>query len=292
MSDLEQYQVKTRERGESQDFHQIETDRVSKFKKSFELNESKVRKFKRRRKRITLLDRVGLLTGAIGVLAIFIFSHYESSNPEAATAFAVITLGGLGTFVLSSLISFIHSIATWHSDISSEMVSGYEINQALHEFEKEEGRDISRIIHHLEQASDFLSLVKRHKLIASNMAEGVSEYVSQIVKAEDQNKVLLNTFPEVVTIVSSSFAFPDKTQIDQITSNIQADPTYTPDRWTAIKQDVISFGEFFVGGEEGIFITAVIFGVGVGYSFGIWRGATVFFGIFGIYSVFRDRIAR
>lgn len=270
--------------------HNEITERLDNFRTSFSFNQDSVRKFKRWKKRVSYLDKVGMGAGVIGVTLSVIANLIRASQPQIVfQALAIISLLPITVFILFTSISFIHSVAIWNSGLTSDTVAAYELKYAFEEYQEEEDFEAETVVHHLEQANKYLSAAQKHKLVAPNHANSMQEYISQISASKDAGTAIENTFPEFMKISAFAFSAPDNNQISELGKSIESDPTYTPNRREEWKEDVTSLLEFFVTGEIGPLLVATALAIISGFSFGPWKGATVLFGVITVYSLIQGR---
>lgn len=288
MSGIKEEIEKNKAIGGESDSNSVE--RLQDFQTTFSYNEEEVRKFKRWKKRVSLLDKIGGLSGIVGIFIFLLVSQFEDSLSstfyEGGAGLSVILLG---IFVLLGCISIVHTIAIWNKDLSSDSIAAYDLSQAWNEYSRGESYETDTVVHHLKEAKTYLSSANKHDLIAPNHSEAIEDYVSDVTTAKSPNRAISRTFPKLMEITVFAFSDPNSSQINKIGKSIESDPTHSPSKLEEIKEDCQSLAQFFFASSIGPLLVATTFGIITWVLFGPWRGATVSFGIITVYSLLHNR---
>lgn len=205
--------------------------KTEKFLSEYDIDREIARRFKRRKKVRKLLgDGIAILAVLLLILLLALFSEYQTGytvNVLGALVFSIIAILGI--------VDIFVAISIWNMDCDSELVGLYELQMAFSEFCNQEDTDDGRIIPHLEKADSYLvlpSVFENPKInrLAGHHRRGVSNYVSAIKSAKDQEKQINETFPDLIRVISEVTTNKNDSDINDIANKIDQVPVDEPGR--------------------------------------------------------------
>ncbi|WP_146047400.1 hypothetical protein [Haloferax marisrubri] len=249
--------------------------------RSYNLDESAVTRYRQRKQFKKWADwfAYGLII-ATGIIIYFASRFGYTSEGEITGQFLFAAMGSFSLASVFALVSLGFQLALLGSELDDEIVACHDLAEAFDSFRRSDPLDVEEIEHHLVSARNSIEvpglLSRPHaEKIPYDLRKEIIQYIDRFETARDQEQVLNNSFSQFVEYVSAGIVPKDGSVINELSKDIELDPTHRPTKVEGLKREISGVKNGLLSGSIGIvfvgvMITAVSYPfIGLGNSLGL-----------------------